>query len=150
MSKLPMVNVGVPISFRKLMETKESYNEARFGVRTLERGVRVGRNPPPPPPRVYDRMVSFMCTYMRCFHPNKKVGWAHWRGGNVHRLNPMGVNPEDILLAAGLRKIPKLLVGMACEFASFCVIFLLMWWDLITGGRITHRPYTWMTAERIW
>ena len=42
--KIPMVNVGVPNSFYKLFETKESFHEARFGVRTLERGVRVGWN----------------------------------------------------------------------------------------------------------
>ena len=44
--KIPMANIGIPISFYNLFESKETYNVARFGVKKIERGVRVGWNCP--------------------------------------------------------------------------------------------------------
>ena len=41
-NKTPVNNIGVPNSFYEVVESKEAYNDARYGVRAIPRGVRGG------------------------------------------------------------------------------------------------------------
>ena len=38
--RIPVNNIGVPNTFYEALANKESYNDARYGIRNLARGVR--------------------------------------------------------------------------------------------------------------
>ena len=40
--KIPANNIGVPNSFHEALANKEDYNDSRYGIKNLARGVRAG------------------------------------------------------------------------------------------------------------